>query len=301
MNAVADATAASKTVADHGFTPAALNLGTTYYWRVDEVNEAEVPSVHEGDIWSFTTQEYPVVEDFESYDDEDNRIYDAWMDGMTSGRQRFQVGYMESPFAEQTIIHGGKQSMPLAYDNTSIDLSPRPRGPSRRLRTGPPAASRACRCTSRARPATAAQLYVKINNTKVAYNGDAADIAKAVWLPWNIDLSKVGGNLSKVTTLTIGVEGSGAQGIAVHRRHPACIPRRPSTSRRPSRMRRACGRSTPSRQRQRHLRQRLERHGHERRSSSPPAAPTAAAPGGRTKLGYADLGNRSQLDFGAGD
>ena len=27
------------------------------------------------------------------------------------------VGYLQAPFAEQTIVHGGKQSMPLEYDN----------------------------------------------------------------------------------------------------------------------------------------------------------------------------------------
>ena len=57
------------------------------------------------------------------------------------------------------------------------------------------------------------QLYVKINSTKVSYNGSASDLAKPAWLPWNIDLSTVGGNLSKVTSLTIGIEGAGTKGI----------------------------------------------------------------------------------------
>ena len=75
--AVANGTVAAKTVADHGFTPGSLNFGTTYYWRVDEVNTVTYP----GDVWSFTTQEYAVVDDFESYNDTDNRIYDSWIDG----------------------------------------------------------------------------------------------------------------------------------------------------------------------------------------------------------------------------
>jgi hypothetical protein len=29
------------------------------------------------------------------------------------------VGHLDPPFAEQTIVHGGKQSMPLAYDNNN--------------------------------------------------------------------------------------------------------------------------------------------------------------------------------------
>ena len=43
--------------------------------------------------------------------------------------------------------------------------------------------------------------------------GDAADITDAAWHVWNIDLSTVGGNLSSVTSLTIGIEGAGATGV----------------------------------------------------------------------------------------
>jgi hypothetical protein len=56
------------------------------------------------------------------------------------------------------------------------------------------------------------QLYVKINSTKVAYSGNAGDLAKASWTVWNIDLSTVSG-LNKVTSLTIGIEGAGSKGI----------------------------------------------------------------------------------------
>ncbi len=55
------------------------------------------------------------------------------------------------------------------------------------------------------------QLYVKIGNVKVAYNGDATDLARAGWQAWNIDLSGVA-NLGSVDSLTIGIEGSGAAG-----------------------------------------------------------------------------------------
>jgi hypothetical protein len=58
----------------------------------------------------------------------------------------------------------------------------------------------------------AGQLYVKINNTKVAYDGEAADLARVGWQAWNIDLSQVG-DVSNVRSLTIGVEGSGAAGM----------------------------------------------------------------------------------------
>ena len=42
-NAVANGTATAKTVTDHSFTPVSLLFGTTYYWRVDEVNTVSYP------------------------------------------------------------------------------------------------------------------------------------------------------------------------------------------------------------------------------------------------------------------
>jgi hypothetical protein len=110
--AVTNGTVAAKTVAGHSYAPGSLTFGTTYYWRVDEVNTVTYP----GDLWSFTTQEFAVVDDFESYTDTDNRIYDTWIDGWTNGTGSV-VGYLQAPFAEKTILHGGKQSMPMEYNN----------------------------------------------------------------------------------------------------------------------------------------------------------------------------------------
>jgi regulation of enolase protein 1 (concanavalin A-like superfamily) len=113
--AVAGGTAPAKTVTEHSYVPSGLNFGTTYYWKVDEVSTV----TYSGNVWSFTTQEFAVVDDFESYNDTDNRIYDAWIDnfdpkGDGSGSV---VGNDPAPFAERVIVHGGKQSLPMAYNN----------------------------------------------------------------------------------------------------------------------------------------------------------------------------------------
>jgi hypothetical protein len=122
--AVIDGTAQAATVTETTHGPLTLDLGTTYHWRVDEVNDAEVPSIWQGDIWKFTTQEYLVVDDFESYDDsEPNRIFDAWTDGWEVPTNGSTIGYAEPDFAagehfvETAIVHGGSQSMPYFYDN----------------------------------------------------------------------------------------------------------------------------------------------------------------------------------------
>jgi hypothetical protein len=113
-NAVAEGTATTKTVDSHTFAPTGMEYGVQYFWRVDEVGDA---GTYAGDVWSFTSQEFTAAEDFEAYNDDDNRIFDVWIDGVTTEASGSQVGYDESPFAEKAIARG-KQSMPMTYDNT---------------------------------------------------------------------------------------------------------------------------------------------------------------------------------------
>ena len=111
----ADALAPAGVVAKHSYTPDSLTFGTTYYWKVDEVGDS---GTYPGEVWSFTTQEYAVIDDFESYTDEEgSRIYETWIDGLTTQKTASMVGYMNAPFAERTILHGGAQSMPFEYNN----------------------------------------------------------------------------------------------------------------------------------------------------------------------------------------
>jgi hypothetical protein len=122
--AVIDGTTLVTTVSQTNFSPSSLNLGKTYYWRVDEVNNANPDSLWEGDIWSFTTMDFLIVDDMESYNDlnpddpASNRIFNAWIDGFNNPATNGSVvGNDPLPFAEQTIVHSGRQSMPFAYDN----------------------------------------------------------------------------------------------------------------------------------------------------------------------------------------
>ena len=116
--AVADGTSQVTTGIDNSFRPGALALAATYYWRVVEVNEAAIPPTWSGDRWSFTTKEYFVVDDFESYTiDDGNRIYQTWIDGYNDRSSGSIVGYLDAPFTEQTIVFAGRQSMPFEYNN----------------------------------------------------------------------------------------------------------------------------------------------------------------------------------------
>ncbi len=114
--AVAGGTATAKTVADPSFAPGALNFGTTYFWKVDEVNTVSYP----GDVWSFSTVEYAAVEGFESYTDKQGaEVFSTWIDGYTNNTGSI-VGLntaANGTFCETTIVHGGRQSMPFEYNN----------------------------------------------------------------------------------------------------------------------------------------------------------------------------------------
>jgi len=95
------------------FAPTGLQEATTYFWRVDEI--LVDGAVQAGPVWSFST--FLTIDDFEGYTDEEGkRIYETWIDGWTNSTSS-TVGYIQAPFAEQRIIHGGKQAMPLDYNN----------------------------------------------------------------------------------------------------------------------------------------------------------------------------------------
>ena len=93
-----------------------LDYNTTYYWRVDEINDSEPNSPWKGDVWSFTTVNFVVVDNFESYDDANNIIYNTWSDYFVNNTG-MTVGYTGIPSIERDIKHTGLQSMPLQYDN----------------------------------------------------------------------------------------------------------------------------------------------------------------------------------------
>ncbi|MHC4569399.1 MAG: LamG domain-containing protein, partial [Planctomycetota bacterium] len=94
--------------------------GGPYYWRVDENNTDG--TVTAGRVWTFTVADFILVDNFESYTDNDaagEAIWQHWIDGFGIPTNGAQAGYLVPPYTEQTIVNGGGQSMPLLYDNTA--------------------------------------------------------------------------------------------------------------------------------------------------------------------------------------
>jgi hypothetical protein len=191
------------------FSPGELDWNQTYYWRVDEVNDASPESPWKGSVWSFTTAGFIIVDDMESYtDDEGNRIYEVWGDGWTNGTGSV-VGNLQAPFAEQTIIHGGRQSMPMDYNNTRTPFYSEAETAWAAPQNWTVNGVNTLSLFWRGRTTNGAgKLYVAIEDStgKVAVAADSAALTATAWTEWKIPLSSVTGvNLAKVKKLYIGV------------------------------------------------------------------------------------------------
>jgi hypothetical protein len=115
----------SGNLGSESYEPGMLEWNTTYYWRIDDANKAYADSPWTGPLWSFTTANFLVVDDFESYYGPwtfelgaSNWVFGTWIDGYDHPTNGSLVGYDTPPFTEQNIVHGGNHSMPLFYDNS---------------------------------------------------------------------------------------------------------------------------------------------------------------------------------------
>jgi hypothetical protein len=212
----------SGNLGSESYEPGLLEWNTTYYWRVDEANSANADSPWTGPLWSFSTASFLIIDDFESYNDLDpddpasNRIFLAWLDGFDNPAINGSVvGHTDPPFAEQTIVHGGSQSMPLAYDNTvgkseaTLTLTSNHDWTIKGINT--------LTIWYRGDSANAAEsMYVVLNDSAVV-NHDNPDAAqRASWTEWSIDLQAFADqsvNLANVNTITIGL-GNRANPVA---------------------------------------------------------------------------------------
>jgi len=208
--AVADGTAAANTVSQSSFAPADLAFGVTYTWRVDEVNEADAISTWEGSLWSFTVQEFAAIDDFESYDDVDNAIFDTWLDGWVNSTGS-TVGYLAAPFAERAIVHGGDQSMPLGYNNADSPLYSEASRAWASAQDWASGGADSIRLYFYGDPGnTAETLYVAVEDSAgtvaIAAYPDSAAVTTAGWQEWVIPFSELSGvNFGAVKVMYIGL------------------------------------------------------------------------------------------------
>ncbi len=192
-----------------------LDFNQTYHWRVDAINDSMADSPWASPVWSFTTGNFDVVDDFEDYNDyPPNEIWNTWIDGYGDPTNGSSAGYPNPDFVagehyvEVTIVRGGAQSMPLFYENT-----------------GGANNSEVSRTFSTAKDwtragintltlyvygkadNTAAQFYAKVNGVEKAAD---VDFTNESWQEVNIELTQFGVDLQHVTSLAISIQGAGS-------------------------------------------------------------------------------------------
>ncbi len=208
-----------KTLGAESYDPGGLAWDSSYAWRVDEVYPA---GTVKGLVWTFKTADFILVEDFESYNDIDppdansNRIFDIWIDGFGTTTNGALVGNDLPPYTEQSIVHGGAQSLVYRYDNNlkTSEATLTLVYPRDWTEQGVTKLSLWFRGAS----ANAAdRMFVALDGASVVYHDDASATQIAGWNQWVIDLQEfVGVNLTNVNTITIGIgtKGSPAAGGA---------------------------------------------------------------------------------------
>jgi hypothetical protein len=202
------------------YDPGMLEWDTAYYWRIDEANNVNPDSPWTGSLWSFTTANFLIVDDFEDYDVGNNEIWWAWIDGLGyashptlpahpgNGTGSMVGDETTGSYMEETIVHGGGKSMPVLYDNSVLRYSEVEKALTASrdwTENGITTLSIWFRGIS---DNAAETLYVALNGSAVVNhdNPNAAQIDR--WTEWTIDLQAFadqGVNLTNVNTIALGL------------------------------------------------------------------------------------------------
>jgi hypothetical protein len=194
--------------------PGLLEPGRPYYWRIDEVNEAHPDSPWKGPVWTFMvpTAEYFVLDDMESYNTTDNKIYDTWRDGFANlSGSWIELGLRPDP------SNDGVQSMEYQYNN-SYDWGAGYYSESERS-IGEPndwmgLGARVLRLYFHGAPDNDAnateRMYAALEDglgrvAVLPYEGDMSDVKTADWQQWDIELRDFTGvDLTDVNKVYVG-------------------------------------------------------------------------------------------------
>ena len=220
FNEVNDRSIAYASPAANSHNPGSLQFDTTYYWAVDEVNNAADVNLWAGNIWQFTTADHLVVDDMESYNG-GNEIFDTWIDGYTLNNGSWIL-------LETEIAYDGN-SMEFQYDNGTKytgKYGSRAEASIADLQIGPNwniGDAKALRLVFYGDPTNSTtvndRMYIALNdgtNIGVSYYPDVTDINEDSWHQWHINLAQEFStvNLTNVTKISIGFGTYGGSGSA---------------------------------------------------------------------------------------
>ncbi len=197
---IAEVSGTGRVLDANSFDPSGLELGSTYYWRVDEVND---PGLWPGRIWSFSTANRLVVDDFEAYDEiidpsnpDSKTIDDAWKNANVyisteqtheCSKKSMGFGYYFSGSVYSEAIYAFDSVQDWAKIGAKVlEL----------FFFGQPYNSKG-------------QMYVVFNDGNseaiVPYPGDANDLVTETWHTWRIELNDFNDlDLSNIESFSIG-------------------------------------------------------------------------------------------------
>lgn len=186
------------------YTASGLNLGGTYYWRVDEVdsNGYRTP----GRVWQFSVAAFEVIDDMESYTTED--IASTWVNSggagvdvstfRNTGAQSMQVAYNSAPGAVTQTLSAPENWTDNSAESVSIFVHGNLNNDGNDL-----------------------TIYFEIGDSSVSakqyYNGGIEELRRdnwEGWLRWDIDLgpfADAGVDLTSVQSFAIGYEYDGTE------------------------------------------------------------------------------------------
>ena len=213
--------------AETNFSPAKIEWNTMYYWRVDEINDVNPDSPWKGAVWSFTTADFLIVDDFESYDAYDDQIWWTWKDGLGFAAHDDQPAFGGNgtgsavgdettvSFTEEGTRHGGAQAMPFFYDNNKQGFAKHSEAEMTLTASRDWTEEGVVELSLwfHGDPANAAErLYVAVSNAggqaMVVYHDDPAATQTDAWTEWVIPLQTLadqGIDLTNIDKIALGV------------------------------------------------------------------------------------------------
>ena len=194
-----------------------LEYGQVKSWQVIDI--AADGTQYPSSVMSFFTPARTAIDDMEGYKDEENlEIWATWMDGFDDPANNGSVvGNGDTGSPERDEVYEGRQSLPMEYDlrSASVAEATQTFGPALDLKVGAPDN---LGIYFQGDPNNgAASVYMTVTDSagkslKVSH----PDLAATLLTDWTLlsvaigDLSGV--NVSRIRSITIGVEGAGATG-----------------------------------------------------------------------------------------
>jgi hypothetical protein len=183
----------------NSFDPGGLELGRTYYWRIDEVNDTDTNYAWTGPVWKFTVADYQVVEDFESYNS--FSLIHSW--------QQIDNAYIYLSMVIEPVHHC-KQALAFSYYYDNLSYSEAKHSfdyPQDWASMG--AKSLEIYFYGEDRNDPYVQMYFVIDDGHsekiIPYDGDPNDVTKEAWQPWRIDVTKLDDvDFSHIISISIG-------------------------------------------------------------------------------------------------